>query len=412
MSAFFGFKKKFYVFSAAAGFLFGSFGGLCAAGTEQSRSDVPSVYSNQAVSEAFFTDISADSWYYPYVSYLAERGVVKGMTETEFVPTGTFTVAESAAIITRYLGLETEAADRGFALTVLSVTGHEKWYAGYIQLMHEAGIIDVTKYGCSLAGRHISIDTPSLLEAPVKRSEFAAFITRSFDLSGTPFAENAAHDFIYGGSYDQSALDGYIPLIHDYDAIPADERDAVLKAYYNGIFNGDDNGNFNPHGNLTRAEMAKVTAVILDSSLRTRLEPSTDVPVFAPQTPLLDAESYLIRHGVRYLKPAVSDAILERECAGVSIAYRDNAPYVTYTPQGAVPNGYRLVLYHYQKNTAGYDVCLAEHDARQSYEHLFSAGDRLILVLTDTSNGEAVDAFAYTLSGVGVLTGDACRYAP
>jgi hypothetical protein len=60
-------------------------------------------------------------------------------------------------------------------------------------------------------------------------------------------------------------------FIADFDEIPQNSREKVLKAYYNGIFNGDAEGRFNPNNNLTRAEMAKVLATIKDFSLRTRL---------------------------------------------------------------------------------------------------------------------------------------------
>ena len=207
-------KKKIYALSAAAGLVFGMLNGNYAFG------DAANI---AALSALAFTDVSENDWFYPYVAYLTENSVVKGMSDTAFAPQGTFTVAEAAAVITRYLGLEQEAAKRKSAMEVLNVAGAEKWYAGYIQLMYEAGIIDVSAYGCSVMGRHVSIDSAELLEKPVKRFEFAAFITRSFELDGTEIrstvGEGLGHEFIYSGSYDESELETFAPFIKDYSAM-------------------------------------------------------------------------------------------------------------------------------------------------------------------------------------------------
>ena len=67
-------------------------------------------------------------------------------------------------------------------------------------------------------------------------------------------------------------MEKYAAEIADYWYIPEEARWDVLKAYYNGIFNGDEMGNFNPGSALTRAEMSKVVAVISDPSMRKRNE--------------------------------------------------------------------------------------------------------------------------------------------
>ena len=414
-------KKRIYAASAAAGLLFGTFGGFGAWGDSPSEFPAGTFHAANAASvaaggdpetnAAVFTDVPSDSWYYPYVSALMENGVVKGMTETEFVPQGTFTVAESAAIITRYLGLESEAADRKNAMEILHVAGSDKWYAGYLQLMYEAGIIDVTQYGCSVLGRHISIDSYDLLEAPVKRYEFAAFVTRSFELDGTDIRTGdgtAGHEFIFGGAYDESVLERYIPYIKDYARIPASYNYYVLKAYYNGIFNGDDFGNFNPDNNLTRAEMAKVTAVILDMSLRTRIDVSEE------PGEILSEDCFVYKNGRTYLKHEVSDRLLQQQAAGVSAYAENNMAYVAYIPQGVPPTGYIFELYHFTRDKSGFDVNLAAETAPGTgYQNLYTPGDRVLLVLADKATGEKLDAYAVILAdSTGTFTADACRYLP
>lgn len=393
-------KKRIYALSVCCGLVFGLLGGLWGTAAEP------------------FTDVSSDSWYSPYIIYLSESGIVKGMTETEFVPQGTFTVAEAAAVITRYLGLEEQAEMRKNAMQILNVAGADKWYAGYLQLMYEAAIIDVTQYGCSVMGRHISIDDPSKSEAPVKRYEFAAFITRSFELDETEIraavGEGLGHEFIYGGSYDKSILTNYIPYIADYSSIPTDYSDYVLKAYYNGIFNGDDLGNFNPLKNLTRAEMAKVIAVVINAELRDHVTVETTAGNTKEDNISLPEEYYYTdADGNTIIRPAYTDYLLMTEAQGVSVFTENGSNTVAYTRQGALPSGYQIRIYHYTRDASGFDRELAlDRSADTSYRNTYTPGDRLLITLVDLATEETVDAVAYTLSdgGQGVL--DECRYLP
>lgn len=395
-------KKKIYAVSVSAGLVFGMLGGFGSTAAEP------------------FTDVKNDAWYYPYIAYLSENGIVKGMTETEFVPQGTFTVAEAAAVITRYLWLEEAALTRKNAMEILDVAGAETWYAGYIQLMYEAGIMDVTQYGCSVMGRHISIDEPAKLQTPVKRYEFAAFVTRSFELEGTEIrasvGEGLGHEFIYGGAYDESLLESYIPFIADYASIPSEYSYYVLKSYYNGIFNGDDLGNFNPLKNLTRAEMAKVTAVIVNPELRERIDfsstDSNETVGDGADAPLPDECYYTDVSGNSTLLPAYTDFWLLLEAESVKTFYDEKGvPTVSYTCQTPVSGGYDYRIYHFRRGTDGFDVDLAgAQSAYQTYQNRFEPGDRLVIVLVDGATDEAIDALSLTLNGVDNTVLDECRY--
>ena len=85
-------KKKIYALAAAAGLALGAVGGTNAFGDTAQLAKA---------SAKAFTDVAADSWYYPYVTGLTESGVIKGITDTSFAPNGTITVAEAAAVNTR-----------------------------------------------------------------------------------------------------------------------------------------------------------------------------------------------------------------------------------------------------------------------------------------------------------------------
>ena len=53
-----------------------------------------------------FTDVTADKYYANYVSWGAENGVVKGISETEFAPESAVTREQMSAMIVRYLNYE------------------------------------------------------------------------------------------------------------------------------------------------------------------------------------------------------------------------------------------------------------------------------------------------------------------
>lgn len=388
-------NKKIYALSAAAGFVFGSIGVLS---TETQPANAVVQSSN------IFEDVSESDWFYPYVESLAKSGIVNGMTENQFVPQGTFTVAESAAVITRYLGLEDEAQQRKKAMETLGIPGAEEWFSGYVQLMYEAGVIDVEKYGCTVSGSSVSIENPALLKEPVKRYEFSAFVMRSFELGGTQI--ETEENFITGGTYDESKLELYIPYINDYGEIPAGYSYYVLKAYYNGVFGGDNLGNFNPLGNLTRAEMAKVAAVVMDKSLRSYINLSDNSSSASGY--VLDESCYVIKNGKKYLKPSVSEEILSSEAYGFLLS--DGR--LSYTPVDTAPDGYIFSVRHYTKTNGVYSCEAAQYSQSDAYSIKISSGDTVFLVLSDKLTGEAVDAYEVKFTAAQTTQNSFCKYNP
>ena len=183
----------------------------------------------------------------------------------------------------------------------------------------------------------------------------------------------------------------------------------MLKAYYNGIFCGDDFGSFNPENNLTRAEMAKVATVITDKSQRIRIDTSSASPVVRSGLP---DDSYVVKDGEKYLKNSVSDAILSAELAGIVTENENGKPTVSYVRNSPAPEGYCFEICHYSRQKDGFDKKLSDETNPDSYSGVFSSGDRIVLLLCDAQTGEAVDAYALKLVGVGNTVIDSCRYTP
>ena len=406
-------KKKIYAVFAIIGLMSGVIGTGSVAFSQPSDTDEELT---DSLDEQFkFEDVSKSDWFYEYVEYLTENSIVNGMTETQFDPRGTFTVAQSAAIISRYLSLEEEAAERKEAMMLLGIDGADLWYSGYIQIMHEAGIMDVTEYGCTVNGKSIAINSTELLDAPVKRYEFATFVTRSFELDGTEIrsgenSDSLGHEFILGGSYDESKLELYIPYIKDYNLIPSEYSYYILKAYYNGIFNGDDLGKFNPLNNLTRGEMAKVTAVILKPELRKAIDVSENR---LPDSYLFEESDYLYKKGQKLLKHTSSDKVLEAEGASIKIYDNSGTRYILYEQVKNAPDGFVFETRHYRPDNNGFDLEISELSEAtndNTYKNTFNNKDKFILLLKDSETGETVDAYQISFNMIGEVVRSHCSY--
>ncbi len=231
---------------------------------------------------SFFTDVGGDQWFYPYVFSLHGKDILKGKTETEFYPQDKLSVCELAALICRYHNLDGAAEERRAELIKNNITGADLWYSGYISLMVDGGIITEGEFNISTKDGYVILSKTAQdsLNSPVLRSQAADMIARSFELDPYHLESRAmkpevsvyGHNFIAGGGYDFESLDSYVKDIKDFDSVDEKYRLSVKKCYYNGIFCGDNLGNFNPNNPLTRAEAAKIISCTLDFSLRIRQE--------------------------------------------------------------------------------------------------------------------------------------------
>lgn len=70
------------------------------------------------------------------IEALAERGIIKGRTETSFAPDELMNRAEFSTIMARALGLEPDG------MSVFSDVSAEKWYAPYVSAAYTAGIVN------------------------------------------------------------------------------------------------------------------------------------------------------------------------------------------------------------------------------------------------------------------------------
>jgi len=355
-------KKSIYSLCAAAGFLSSVFIPCYSAVGE--HFSAPELVYSSAVAEVIpsasdFSDVDSAAWYYPYVDLLVKKSIVNGTSDTTYTPDGTFTVAECAAVVTRYLGLEKHAADRRNQMVFAGIPGSEHWYSGYIQTLADAGIINAAEYGAALADGYVSAPADEIFSRPIKRYEFADLITRSFELDTTlltaknlyPEVCTNGNSFIIGAKYDDTVW-SYAAEISDFYSIPEAYRTNVLKAYYNGIFNGDALGNFNPEANLTRSEMAKVIAVITDRSLRKRTEYRNVSELYRITEDKFITDGW----GEKTLDRNTGCLLLHEASWNMASTFDGTSTSLTYTP-GIFPENYGVEVRVYTYTAGKYSLC-------------------------------------------------------
>ena len=178
---------------------------------------------------ASFTDVNTESWYHPYVDYVVDNSLMKGMGNNLFAPNATLTRGMLVTTLYRLAG-EPEVE----ALSSFTDVGENRYYAKAIAWAEEQ---DIAK-GVT--------DTTFAPEAVVTREQAATFLYRY------------ALRFLDAAAADGSELSVY----EDEGQISSFAREALSWATAEGIFEGFPDGTLQPKGNLTRAQMAKLLAVL------------------------------------------------------------------------------------------------------------------------------------------------------
>lgn len=177
---------------------------------------------------ARFVDVPVSHWSYNYIEYLAGKGIVTGKTANMFYPNATITRAEFVTMLARMSGETLPACDGRF--TDVSADTY------YAQAVSWAVKIGVTN------GTSATTFSPN---KQILRQEIAAMIYRYAQYMGCSFATvNSSVKFT-----DQTS-------IQDYALIPISTMQTA------GIIGGYGDGSFKPLGFATRAESAKMLALV------------------------------------------------------------------------------------------------------------------------------------------------------
>ncbi|WP_379360510.1 MULTISPECIES: S-layer homology domain-containing protein [unclassified Paenibacillus] len=178
--------------------------------------------------EKTFADVPAAHWAFRSIQSLTAKGIVQGVSETEFRPGRSVTRAEFAALLVRTLNLK-DAAELPF-----EDVAADAWYAESVAAAFKAGIIS----GKSA----VSFDP----EGNITREEMVAMAMRAFRTFGEEqAAQPAATPFSDESSISKWALDD------------------VYAAAELGLVQGRGANRFAPQGVTTRAEAAQVIQNVL-----------------------------------------------------------------------------------------------------------------------------------------------------
>ena len=174
-----------------------------------------------------FDDLPPSHWAYEYVMSLVSRGVLTGISETEFAPDANVTREQFAAMLVRSLGIHNASA---VAIFYDLPTTH--WAYSSVASAANAGIITGFPAGNFGVGQNIT------------RQEMAVMVLRAID-NGQNYGANLQSKFV------------------DFDYIGYWAVEAVNTMQSAGIINGFPDGTFGPMLNATRAQAARIIYTML-----------------------------------------------------------------------------------------------------------------------------------------------------
>ena len=173
-----------------------------------------------------FKDVKRSNWFYNDVYYCWENGIMNGMTADTFQPEGTTTRAQFATVLYR-MAQSPDVTGMTCPFTDLK---KGSWYEDAVIWAYNAGVVTGT--------------TPTTFSpnASVTREQLVTMLYR------------------YSGA---AAPTGNLNQFTDANRVSAYAVPAVIWAVQNGIVNGMGDGTFNPKGQATRAQLAKILHMYL-----------------------------------------------------------------------------------------------------------------------------------------------------
>lgn len=177
-----------------------------------------------------FTDVSENDWFYDEVLYAKEHNLFSGTSNSAFSPNDTMTRAMYVTVIGRMEGVD--AAQYSKAPSFADVE-RDGYYAPYVEWAKQMKITSGTGDGKFSPDENVT------------RQDMAVFTARYFDAAGLTLPNTVVNT---------------VP--NDISMVAAYAKDAVSRLWSCGLFQGDENGNFNPLKTATRAKTAALCSRI------------------------------------------------------------------------------------------------------------------------------------------------------
>lgn len=174
-------------------------------------------------SAAAFSDVASDAWYAEAVGEVSDAGIMNGTTDTTFSPDEQVTRGMVVTVLWRLAGSPAAAA----ATTFPDV---EDWYyyAPAVAWAQAAGVAAGLGDG--------TFDGGSI----VTREQLSVFLYR--------YSQYAGHEL----------ANGVLDLYNDVDSVQSWALDGMAHAVGAGLITGTDEGNLEPAGPATRAQLAVI----------------------------------------------------------------------------------------------------------------------------------------------------------
>ncbi len=191
---------------------------------------------------ASFKDVTKEShsWAYDAIYDMADRGIINGISETEFAPDVNVTKVQAMLLIARILGYNTTAVSDNI----------NSIYSVYADDLAELNTIYKKELAYLIFRDVFSVDEilEAKLEAPLSREEAALYITKAAD-----------------GVEEMNAITVVLNTFADDAEISEDFRKAVYYVRDQELMNGTGDNNFSPKTNVTRAQMATLLYRMMDN---------------------------------------------------------------------------------------------------------------------------------------------------
>lgn len=203
-----------------------------------------------------FSDVPETHWAYPYIEQAAADGIVSGVGNNKYNPSGTVSYAEFGTMVARSFResiVETNLESYNnrnkewyLSSSLRRFTDDDKWWAPYMEAMETAMLLDDTAVFNS--GTYRNKWDIGIMESGISRYDMAMIIYNLMNASYDPLPKPSDSEI-------EEAKDD----ISDWDSIPEKYQDAVAACYAGGYLSGvDDTGRFNGSSTMDRAQAATV----------------------------------------------------------------------------------------------------------------------------------------------------------
>lgn len=170
---------------------------------------------------ANFSDVPANQWYASAVSYVTQRGLFSGVSETQFAPSQSMTRGMLVSVLYRFNGTSHTGS------SPFADVSSNAWYGNAVSWAYANNLVS----GVS--------DTSFAPNTPITREQAAVMLARYLKFSGV-------------------ALESGIPDFQDTASISGYAKESVGAMQKAGLLSGDNEGNFRPDAQITRAEIASI----------------------------------------------------------------------------------------------------------------------------------------------------------